>query len=305
MVRSESLPDTDEFNTFRGLAITPASGETSKIINHIKEVLCGGNELLSEYVLNWIARMYQYPNDRGHTALVFKGEQGTGKGIILEDIIAKSWGYHGTVMSNPREIAGEFNEGLMMAIFVYVNEAAWGGNVKENSILKSVITDGTVRVRQMHRAPYPIDNCTHLVFSSNEDWVVPVGADDRRFVIPDVSSKYKGDTDYFNRLTAEIEEGGREAFVYDMLNHDLKDFNPREIPDYESKTKELQKLLGAESVAQWLHELLDDGDVYTANPAMESPDWDADSVFFIGTDLYRSYESFRKGARGGITVSRR
>ena len=46
-------------------------------------VLCGGSENALEYALNWFACLFQRPEEKPITSLVFRGVQGTGKGTFL------------------------------------------------------------------------------------------------------------------------------------------------------------------------------------------------------------------------------
>jgi hypothetical protein len=74
-------------------------------------------------------------------------------------------------------------------------------------------------------------NCVHLVMASNEEWVLSMSSQDRRFLVLDVSSQHRLDFDYFNRITRQQdEEGGTAAFLYDSLRRDLSSFNPKDIP---------------------------------------------------------------------------
>ena len=48
--------------------------------DHIRRVICCGSEALAEYFFNYIARMFQHPNEPGEVAIVLRGGRGVGKG---------------------------------------------------------------------------------------------------------------------------------------------------------------------------------------------------------------------------------
>jgi len=66
--------------------------------------------------------------------------------------------------------------------------------------------------------------------SSNSDWVVPAGPHARRYFVLDVSEEHLQDLDYFGKITKEMDGGGREALLAELLAMDLSDFNIRRIP---------------------------------------------------------------------------
>ncbi len=58
------------------------------ILNHIKEVLCNSNEEYFQWLMQYYANIIQNPLKKTETIIIFKGEQGSGKNIII-DFIAK------------------------------------------------------------------------------------------------------------------------------------------------------------------------------------------------------------------------
>jgi hypothetical protein len=73
-------------------------------------------------------------------------------------------------------------------------------------------------------------NCVHLVLASNDDWVVPAGADERRFLVLDVGAAHTQDVAYFGSIVEHMEKnGGREALLHMLMNRDLSQFEVRTV----------------------------------------------------------------------------
>lgn len=104
-----------------------------------------------------------------------------------------------------------------------------------------------------------LPNFRRVIVSSNEDVPVATDMDDRRFFVLRVSDHRKGDREYFRALHRQLENGGREAFLYDLLNLDLTGFDPRDVP----RTNEAfrLKMRNASSVAKWWYSSLADGSI--------------------------------------------
>ena len=217
-----------------------------------------------DYVIKWLARMFQKPNERGHTVIVLRSGEGTGKNIII-DILVNALGEHVAVAVKPDDLTGRFNDHLGTSVLVFANEAVWGGAKDQEGILKSLITDEELPVERKYLPKYRVRNCCHLIMASNNDWVAPVGMDDRRFVILDVNEARKGDIAYFEELVAQSTAAG-EAFLDYLLNLDISAFNPRVLPDLgiHQATKRDAKIRGADSVTQWWVHCLEMGEISLA-----------------------------------------
>jgi hypothetical protein len=81
-VEIKSIVPNDVFNLWNGYPIIPSEGDCPLILRHIHEVICSSNDEYSNYLLNWIAKCFQYPNLNGQVAVVLNGQKGTGKSLL-------------------------------------------------------------------------------------------------------------------------------------------------------------------------------------------------------------------------------
>jgi hypothetical protein len=216
------------YNIFKGFSVIAIRGSSSLFWKHVKEVICFGSEEFYSYVRKWMACVVQRPSLLS-TALVLRGLQGTGKNMFV-DYFGKIFGPYFLTVTSLEHICGKFNNHLKYAYLIHANEAIWGGSKKEAGAIKALITDPTIIIEGKGKDPISIDNCRHLVVSSNEDWAVPMDLDDRRFFVLDVSSHQKGNLQYFEELQKEMYRGGLQALLYDLLHEDLSDYDPRCMP---------------------------------------------------------------------------
>ena len=290
-----SLPDESALNLYQGLAIQPREGDCSKMIEHIREIWCGGNAELFDYVMGWLARLFQYPDERGHTVLLLQSGQGTGKNIIIDELV-RAFGDHAVVCVKPDDLTGKFNAHLATSVLVFANEAIWGGDKKQEGSLKSLITDEELFVEKKLIPKYRVRNRTHLIMASNNDWAAPMDLDDRRFVVLEVSEARKGDRAYFQGLAEEIKNGGTEALIHFLLHHDISGFDPRELPKTgPQEAKLLAKIRSLDSVGQWWFGCLESGQI-TTDPGYGLPmmvsgteAWEEGPITVTVDRLYRSY----------------
>jgi phage/plasmid-associated DNA primase len=265
------------FNIWKGFAMKPVKGDCSLFWDHVKVVICGGNEVHYIYVRKWLAHLIQKPWIIA-TALVLRGKQGTGKGTFV-DAIGKLLGPHYAPLSSLDQILGRFNSHLKNAILIFADEAIWGGNKKEIGALKALVTEPKLFIEAKGKDGYWIDNFKHLIVSSNEDWAVHLDPDDRRFFVLDVSNARKEDLTYFHAIRHQLENGGHEALMHDLLYEDLTGFDPRIMPDNFAGFD--MKLESTTSIDRFIHASLKEGcwDHANAGPSETLKDQSIDKFY--------------------------
>ena len=145
-----------------------------------------------------------------------------------------------------------------------------------------MITEETCLIEGKGKDRIVVRNFKHVILSSNEDWPVHLDPDDRRFFVLSVSDKHKEDHAYFEALCDELNNGGYEALLFDLLHEDLSKFNPRQMPP--NSVSFSIKLRSGPSAHLYLYEVLIDGGFSIgSDPKDGSPVWQGqipkDSVY--------------------------
>lgn len=255
------------FNLWRGFSVEPRKGGKYTVFrDHLLTNVCNGNEGLFNWVFAFFAHMVQRPRERVGVALVLRGKMGTGKTKVTE-VFGSLIANHFFLVDDPRYVTGNFNAHMASCILLGVEEAVWAGDNVAEGRLKSLITSNIQMIEHKGIDPIPLDNYVRICMTSNEGWVVPAGPDERRYAVLDISDAVKGNHAYFAEMDAELEKGGREALLFDLLNFDLSAVDLWTIP----KTTALleQKIRSFRSVHQWFLGRLEAG-----TTRRKSPDWE-------------------------------
>ncbi len=226
---SEKTP-SNTYNLFKGFPLKPKNGDWSKMRNHISQVICSGNEEHFKYLLAWMARAVQEPGgDKPGVAIVLKGGKGIGKGVFT-NYFGAIFGEAFLPIADSESFTGRFNMHLSKSLLVFLDEAVWGGDKKAEGKLKQLITEPTVLFEPKGIDSLTMRNFINVIIASNEDWVIPATGDERRYLVLEPSSEFQQDTKYFGEIVQERDNGGVEAMMYDLLNHDFNDVNLRRAP---------------------------------------------------------------------------
>lgn len=243
------------YNLWKGFAVEarPAPEKCGMYLDHVKDIVCSGNEEHYDYLIKWMATAVQRPGDPGHVAIVLRGRQGTGKNKFI-DIFGALFGRHYLMIRDSNHLFGTFNAHMRDCCVLFANEAFWAGNKKHEAMLKSLVTEPTIMSEGKGENAMVARNCVKLVMASNEEWVVPANHDDRRFFVLDVSDARRQDIDYFGRLTDQVRDGGYEALLHYLLSMDLTGFDIRRAP--QTVGLQEQKIMSFAPEQAWWYEKL-------------------------------------------------
>lgn len=142
----------------------------------------GGDPALIEHFTNWLAYVLQY-RDRTKTAWILHGTQGTGKGILTNDILRPIFSPH-TATKRMEELGEKYNHFMADSLLVFVDEVqikALGNERGVMAKLKNFITEEIVPIRAMHAQSQECRNYTNWIFMSNMTDPVIIDRNDRRF----------------------------------------------------------------------------------------------------------------------------
>ncbi len=246
----------DQFNLWRGFAIPPVPGDCSQIISFIRDVVAAGDERVFEYLLNWIALIFQRPEEPAKVAVVLRGAKGTGKST-LGHFIRKIVGQHAVFVSHHTQLTGRFNYHRLGCIFLHADEALYPNDRQHEPVLKALITEPVVSIEAKGRDVITAKNMVHLLMTTNDSHAVPASNDERRYLVACISNVRRNDRPYFKALWEHAEAGGLAAFHDYLLHRDLTSFDVFAVPVTQELTD--QKIHSLRGPERWLYDCLANG----------------------------------------------
>lgn len=247
----------EAYNLWKGFACDAIPGDAHQpFLDHLKDNICQGDEEHYNYLVGWMARAVQNPGEQGHVAVVLRGGRGTGKGSAVQ-IFGSLWGRHFLHISSAKHLVGQFNAHLRDCVVLFADEAFYAGDRQHESTLKTLVTEDTLIVEGKGVDAEVASNYVHLIMASNEGWVVPAGADERRYFVLDVGEGKKQNKAYFRALHQAMNEGGREALLHFLMTYDLSDFEVRDVPQTEALRDQKQQSLSPQE--EWWLDVLQSG----------------------------------------------
>jgi hypothetical protein len=277
--------DEDTFNTFEGLAITEEMAyeyvaseqdltDLEVWLEFINGSWCRNDEKLFQFVIRWFACNVQRPGHKLGTALVLRGEEGAGKGHVVQTLAKIIGKRHFLQPTSQDEVLGDFNEMVDDKLLIYADEMYWGGEKKKGSILKKLLTEGNLTINAKGLPHRSATNRFNMIFASNEEWVVSAGMSSRRYNVLEVDGEAmtKMSSKEKERL-CNINPYVVAAFLYKV---NLEGFNATEIIETIGLRK--QKEHSMSPVHKWYMDELLMGDIF-----------DQQGVWVSKASLYESF----------------
>lgn len=281
MPGSLEVAGPNDYNGWQGYTVEPAPGDWSLCRAHILNIICSGNIDHYNWVINWLADMFQMPGRHAHTAIVLRSPQGTGKGFFCDVMIGRCFGpqqYLHIIGAN--QLTAEFNEHLSGKVFIFADESTWGGDPRAAAKLKGMITEDWISIHRKFLKMINEYNRMHIMISSNNDWPIPIDPSDRRFTVFDVNESQRVNLEYFRALRAELDNGGRAAMLYDLMHHKVDQNLIRQPLMTDAKSDITSQSL--KNIEHWWLEILESG-------VIQNDRWETE---IAKRDLHRLYLEF-------------
>jgi hypothetical protein len=291
--RPEGTPKNPRvYNTWTGLAVEPKEGGWRRLQRHLFEVWCDCDPDLFEWTLAWFAQLFQQPEVKLGTAMVvYSPRKGTGKSIVARPL-RRILDIHASTLSASDALTAKFNGFMERSLLVIGEEIIWGGKRDAIGPLKAAITESTVMLEKKYQDPVELDNFSRFLLFSNEERAIPAeGDDERRFFVLRAGEQHIQDTDYFGALAAEIDNGGTEAMLFDLMGFDFNRVDLRNPPKTAGLAEQTEANLSADM--RWWYSVLMDGcfaDEF-GNPCDDTTNWESREVLVSRKTVFDSFNA--------------
>lgn len=278
-------PKGRAYNSYRGLRWSPEDAQriyegwdslqkaeadmrAEIIMDHLKLEACRGNIELLNYLLQWITSLVLHPERRMLTMLVFVGDSGCGKSVLVQNVIGPLFGGHFRYNSDLGDLLGIFNSSVEDTILAYADEARVTAGTRAAAQLKTLITESTasLRVGRKGHDTFYTDSHLSLIGAVENMAEFEVDLSSRRYIPFHFAGNKRGDKEYFARLVSAAVDDKRMgllAFLVHLLRTvDITGFDHGQIPP-SGKNEAIREIMSSEMVRdifrEWIRKIVDRG----------------------------------------------
>lgn len=218
--------EAHQLNLFRGFERKPDASRPCARLLELLQTLCGEADQdqapLTDWVLRWLAYPLQHPGAKMQTALVFHGDEGTGKNLFF-GTVREIYGSYGGIVTQS-ELESDFNAWASQKLFLIANEVVSRMELRhQTGRLKNLITEATININEKMLPLREEGNHIQFVFLSNETQPLILGPNDRRYVV--IQTPPPRPKPFYASVREEIDAGGVEGLYAYLMALDLGDFS--------------------------------------------------------------------------------
>ena len=182
------LCPVDCFNTWTDFAIIQHENYTEKKeavdrFIDLVDILSGHQHTTTEYMLDWIAHIFQHPEQKSTMPTIVSAE-GAGKGTLMDILSGMLGGNKVFQTTTPsREVFGNFNSPMSDAFLVNLNEVSASEMKGSSGQLKALITDNQLTINTKGVKQVVIKSYARFIVTTNNDEAIKPNKGDRRNIM--------------------------------------------------------------------------------------------------------------------------
>ena len=252
-------------NLWQGFVVEPCSypeyEETvDRFLEHIHTICCSGDRKVSSYIINLLAWKVQNPGGLARSIPALVGGQGTGKSIVFDEYAAL-FGDHATTIRD-HELFSNFNS-WANSLVVRADEVTSPRHRAQAAQSLKLLTESNIALVKKGVDAVRRPNRMLILVTTNDSSFARLDGDDRRLVMPDVSSARRNDYAYFSSMVGHgYGEPPNPKFQATLLQRflsmsiDMESVNYRP-PMTTTKEDQIEESLGV--VEMYLRDLAETG----------------------------------------------
>ena len=197
------------------------------------------------HFLDWIAYQYQNPGKKIRHALIMQSDEfQLGKGSLF-DVHRDILGYNNSRKIELEEALDKGKGYLINAQTVLIDEAkssgSWSEKAKLINTLKTIISEGTIGIRQLYKEYAEQDTCTNYWINTNYKDAFPLPYNEVRYWV--YFSPGKRNQNLLDRYHLHREKYNLASGVYaELLDRDISKFKPLGVAPHTQYRDEMSKL---------------------------------------------------------------
>ena len=204
-------------------------------------ILTDHDDASIEWLIRWVADIFQNPDRLPGVCPLLKSGQGWGKDTLV-DIISKLLNKKYIFRTaKPEDVFGHFNPCIQNKLILQLNELEGKDGFMNKEKLKNLITEATTKINQKNMKEYDQSNYLRIIICTNNNNPIEIPSGDRRFVVFD-ADPIKPQLEHFDelRILMDNEDALYSLYQY-LMEYDLGDISLRNCRPITRAYKEMRE----------------------------------------------------------------
>lgn len=194
-------------------------------------------------VTQWLAHMFQRPEQRPSWHLLLTSDTGTGKGFLFHSILTPLLCKQTKLINSFKRLTGQFSGILEESMLVMLDDAKSKSDATMTE-LKSILSESHVVLEKKYEAERTVEIFSRIIFASNEYRPLRLDPDERRWYVPrriEHSESREETQSLIDSLEDWLDAGGLDVVYNYFRSYSLDGFHHKRI----HQTETLKSMIGA------------------------------------------------------------
>ncbi|WP_447887418.1 primase-helicase family protein [Serratia fonticola] len=180
-------------------------------------------------VCQWLAHMFQKPDEKPSWHLMLTSDTGTGKGFLFHKILYPLLSNQAELLNSYDKLTGQFSASCANNTLVFLDDCRSSSRHLQ-TMLKSILTESNQRVEEKYQQARMVETYTRFILASNELRPLRLDNNERRWYAVEYI-KHRQSTEETGQFIDKLEDwlrlsGNLDGVYHWFMAYDLSGFNP-------------------------------------------------------------------------------
>lgn len=207
----------------------------------------------------WLAHMFQKPDEKPSWHLMLTSDTGTGKGFLFHKILYPLLNNQAELLNSYDKLTGQFSASCANNTLVFLDDCRSSSRHLQ-TMLKSILTESNQRVEEKYQQARMVETYTRFILASNEVRPLRLDNNERRWYAVEYIEHRQSPEDtglFIDKLEDWLRLSGNLDGIYHwFMRYDLSGFNPyrcERTPTLHKMIEQSKSVLDVD-LSEWLNE---------------------------------------------------
>lgn len=210
-------------------------------------------------VVQWLAHIFQRPEEKPSWHLMLTSATGTGKGFLFQQILSPLLNHQAALLNDYSKLTNQFSTVIANNLLVFLDDCR-SSSKSLHTRLKSLLTERRQQIEEKQEQARMVSTYTRFILASNERRPIRFSPNERErrwFAVQFMEHRHNPEETgkFISRLSQWLmQDGSLDAVYWWLMAYDLTGFNPhhcRATETLEEMQEQSRSMLDIE-LSDWL-----------------------------------------------------
>ncbi|HDX8938460.1 TPA: hypothetical protein RQN91_003348 [Klebsiella michiganensis] len=254
---ADGVPVLNTWKPYEPQTETDAGTDLSLWTEYLERLVPDADE--RHTVVQWLAHIFQRPEEKPSWHLMLTSATGTGKGFLFQQILSPLLNHQAALLNDYSKLTNQFSTVIANNLLVFLDDCR-SSSKSLHTRLKSLLTERRQQIEEKQEQARMVSTYTRFILASNERRPIRFSPNERErrwFAVQFMEHRHNPEETgkFISRLSQWLmQDGSLDAVYWWLMAYDLTGFNPhhcRATETLEEMQEQSRSMLDIE-LSDWL-----------------------------------------------------